>query len=102
MALGARRPEGQGRNVGFMGRSLGTDVRDTATRPGGSRAARGPGPPRPGAPLSVALPVSTAALLHFSVGQVLALRDSLTRGPGPAPWSAPRGSRRWSPPTTRR
>ena len=24
-----------------MGRSLGTDVRDTATRPGGSRAARG-------------------------------------------------------------
>src|SRR3984957_6962560 len=40
-----------------------------------------PGPPRPGAPLSVALPVSTAALLHFSVGQVLALRDSLTGAP---------------------
>jgi len=40
-----------------------------------------PGPPRPGAPLSVALPVSTAAALHFSVGQVLALRDSLTGAP---------------------
>lgn len=37
-----------------------------------------PGPPHPGAPFSVALPVSAAALLHFSVGQVLALRDSLT------------------------
>ncbi len=40
-----------------------------------------PGLPRPGAPLSVALPVSTAAALHLSVGQVLALRDSLTGAP---------------------
>ncbi len=29
----------------------------------------------------MALPVTTAALLHFSVGQVLALRDSLTGTP---------------------
>ncbi len=40
-----------------------------------------PGPPRAGAPLGVALPVTTAALLHYSVGQVLALRDSLTGAP---------------------
>jgi hypothetical protein len=40
-----------------------------------------PGPRRPGAPLGVVLPVSTAGLLHFSVGQVLALRDSLTGAP---------------------
>jgi hypothetical protein len=37
-----------------------------------------PGPPRPGAPLGVVLPVSTASLLHIPVGQVLVLRDSLT------------------------
>ncbi len=37
-----------------------------------------PGPRRPGAPPGVALPVTTARLLHFSVGQVLALPDSLT------------------------
>ncbi len=40
-----------------------------------------PGPRRPGAPLSVALPVTTARLLHFSVGQVLVLPDSLTGTP---------------------
>ena len=37
-----------------------------------------PGPRRPGAPLGVALPVTTARLLHFSVGQALVLPDSLT------------------------
>ena len=30
-----------------------------------------PGPRRAGAPLAVALPVTTASLLHFSVGQIL-------------------------------
>jgi hypothetical protein len=40
-----------------------------------------PGPRRPGAPVSVVLPESTARLLHFSVGQVLALHDSLTGAP---------------------
>jgi len=40
-----------------------------------------PGPRRPGAPLAVALPVSTAGLLHLPVGQVLVLRDSLTGTP---------------------
>src|SRR6202042_3141519 len=37
-----------------------------------------PGPRRAGAPLAVALPVTTARLLHLSVGQILVLRDSLT------------------------
>ncbi|HZC60570.1 MAG TPA: FtsX-like permease family protein [Streptosporangiaceae bacterium] len=40
-----------------------------------------PGPRRAGGPLAVALPVTTASLLHFSVGQVLVLRDSLTAAP---------------------
>ena len=40
-----------------------------------------PGRRRPGAPLGVVLPVTTAALLHFSVGRVLVLRDSLTGTP---------------------
>jgi hypothetical protein len=40
-----------------------------------------PGPRRAGAPLAVALPVTTASLLHLSVGQVLVLRDSLTGTP---------------------
>ena len=37
-----------------------------------------PGPRRPGAPPGVAVPVTTARLLHFAVGQVLVLPDSLT------------------------
>jgi hypothetical protein len=37
-----------------------------------------PGPRRPGQPIQVALPASTAAVLHFAVGQVLTLPDSLT------------------------
>src|SRR3984957_10581932 len=40
-----------------------------------------PGPRRAGAPFPVALPVTTAGLLHLSVGQVLTLRDSLTGTP---------------------
>jgi len=52
-------------------------VRDHVTLTAGTW----PGPSRPGAPLDVALPVPTAALLHFPVGQVLALRDSLTGAP---------------------
>lgn len=40
-----------------------------------------PGPQRPGAPVSVVLPESTAGLLHFSVGQIIALHDSLTGAP---------------------
>jgi hypothetical protein len=40
-----------------------------------------PGPRRAGTPLPVALPVTTASLLHFSVGQILMLRDSLTGSP---------------------
>jgi hypothetical protein len=40
-----------------------------------------PGPRRAGAPLAVALPVTTAGLLRLSVGQVLTLRDSLTGTP---------------------
>jgi hypothetical protein len=40
-----------------------------------------PGPRRAGTPLAVALPVTTASLLHFSVGQILVLRDSLTGTP---------------------
>jgi hypothetical protein len=40
-----------------------------------------PGPGRPGAPTGVALPVTTAGMLHFSIGQVLVLRDSLTGVP---------------------
>jgi len=41
-------------------------------------AGRWPGPPRPGQPIPVALPASTAALLHFTVGQLLTLPDSIT------------------------
>ena len=37
-----------------------------------------PGPRRQGQPIPVALPASTAAMLHFAVGQVLTLPDSLT------------------------
>ena len=37
-----------------------------------------PGPRRPGTPIGVTLPVATAGMLHYSVGQVLALRDSST------------------------
>ncbi len=54
-----------------------SDVRAHATLTAGTW----PGPRRAGAPLAVALPVSTASLLHFSVGQVLVLRDSLTGTP---------------------
>ena len=44
-------------------------------------AARGPGPRGPRAPIEVALPAGTAALLHLGVGQVLALPDSVTGAP---------------------
>jgi hypothetical protein len=37
-----------------------------------------PGPRKPGQPIGVALPVTTAGMLHMSVGEVLALPDSLT------------------------
>jgi hypothetical protein len=37
-----------------------------------------PGPIRQGQPIPVALPASTAAMLHFTLGQVLTLPDSLT------------------------
>src|SRR6516165_2660118 len=40
-----------------------------------------PGPRTPGQPIPVALPASTAAMLHFAVGEVLTLPDSLTRAP---------------------
>jgi hypothetical protein len=41
-------------------------------------AGRWPGPRSQGQPIPVALPASTAAMLHFAVGQVLTLPDSLT------------------------
>lgn len=37
-----------------------------------------PGPVSPGRPIPVALPASTAAMLHLAVGQVLTLPDSIT------------------------
>ena len=37
-----------------------------------------PGPPSAGRPIPVAVPASTAAMLHFAVGQPLTLPDSLT------------------------
>ena len=37
-----------------------------------------PGPRKPGQPIGVALPVTTAGMLHMSVGEVLVLPDSLT------------------------
>ena len=37
-----------------------------------------PGPRRPGQPIEVALPATTASMLHLPVGTVLALPDSLT------------------------
>jgi hypothetical protein len=37
-----------------------------------------PGPGQPGQPIGVVLPAATAGLLHFSVGQALVLRDSVT------------------------
>jgi FtsX-like permease family len=37
-----------------------------------------PGPTRRGQPIPVALPASTAAMLHFTLGQVLTLPDSVT------------------------
>ena len=40
-----------------------------------------PGRRKPGQPIEVAVPVSTAALLHLAVGQVLVLPDSLTGRP---------------------
>jgi hypothetical protein len=44
-------------------------------------AGRWPGPLRPGRPIGVALPVSTARLLGLSVGRVLALHDTDTGAP---------------------
>src|SRR6516164_8935882 len=41
-------------------------------------AGRWPDPPAPGQPIPVALPASTAAMLHFAVGEALTLPDSLT------------------------
>jgi hypothetical protein len=41
-------------------------------------AGRWPGPRSQGQPIPVALPASTAAMLHYAVGQVLTLPDSLT------------------------
>jgi len=41
-------------------------------------AGRWPGPPAPGQPIPVALPASTAAMLHVAVGEALTLPDSLT------------------------
>jgi FtsX-like permease family len=40
-----------------------------------------PGPRRPGQPVGVALPASTARMLGLSVGEVLALRDTQTGAP---------------------
>ena len=40
-----------------------------------------PGPPRPGQPIGVALPVTTARMLGLAVGDVLVLRDSTTGAP---------------------
>ena len=40
-----------------------------------------PGPRRPGQPIGVVLPATTASMLRFSVGQSLKLRDSLTGAP---------------------
>ena len=40
-----------------------------------------PGPPGPGQPIPVALPASTAGMLHFTVGEVLTLPDSVTGAP---------------------
>jgi hypothetical protein len=40
-----------------------------------------PGPRKPGQPIGVVLPATTASMLHFSVGQPLVLRDSLTGVP---------------------
>jgi hypothetical protein len=41
-------------------------------------AGRWPGPHRPGAPIPVAVPASTATMLHLAAGQVLTLPDSIT------------------------
>jgi hypothetical protein len=41
-------------------------------------AGRWPGPVGPGRPIPVALPASAAAMLHFAVGQVLTLPDTIT------------------------
>jgi hypothetical protein len=40
-----------------------------------------PGPVKPGQPIGMAVPVTTAGLLHLAVGQVLVLPDSLTGKP---------------------
>jgi hypothetical protein len=40
-----------------------------------------PGARKPGQPIGVVLPAATAGMLHFSVGQPLVLRDSLTGAP---------------------
>ena len=40
-----------------------------------------PGPRSPGRPIPVALPATTAVMLHLAVGQVLTLPDSLTGAP---------------------
>ena len=44
-------------------------------------AGNGPGPPRRGQPIGVALPVTTARMLGLAAGDVLALRDSTTGAP---------------------
>lgn len=66
-------PHGQNQIAQIQAAALGN-----VTAHAGLVAGAWPGAGKPGAPTGVALPATTAGLLHFSVGESLVLRDSLT------------------------
>jgi hypothetical protein len=67
------KPRGYSEAPGLQAAAL-----DGITGQAGLTAGHWPGPASPGRPIPVALPASTAAMLHMTVGQVLALPDSIT------------------------
>ncbi len=70
------RPRGSSQAPGLQAAAL-----DGVTGHAVLTAGHWPGPASPGRPIPVALPASTAAMLHFAVGQVLTLPDSITGTP---------------------
>jgi hypothetical protein len=71
--LALPKPRGASQAPGLQAAAL-----DGVTGYAGLTAGHWPGPASHGRPIPVALPASTAAMLHFAVGQVLTLPDSFT------------------------
>jgi hypothetical protein len=71
--LALPKPRGSSQAPGLQAATL-----DGITGHAGLTAGHWPGPASPGRPIPVALPASTAAMLHLIVGQVLTLPDSIT------------------------